>query len=86
MRKWVTPMLARTWLTMPTAEERLLDWKKVRMYGEQMANGEWTNEDSPVVLEGNTLLDGQHRLAAVVVYTSGAWLWVKHVGEPVLVN
>lgn len=61
----VTPELAREWLGYNTHNRRLRD-RVVQAYATDMENGAWQwNGESVKFAEDGTLLDGQHRLAAI---------------------
>ena len=66
----VTPKLAATWLS-DNPQSRPLDEERVAEYAERMRSGEWNErvkgESLPIEhLDTGRLLNGQHRLAAVV--------------------
>lgn len=62
----VTPAIAQDWLTYNTLN-RPLSEKTVAKYAEIMRSGNWKpNGDTVAFSVDNTLLDGQHRLAAIV--------------------
>jgi len=62
----VTPELAQGWLTYNTMNRPLSD-KLVAKYAETMRSGNWkSNGDTVSFAIDDTLLDGQHRLAAIV--------------------
>jgi hypothetical protein len=62
----VTPALAETWLSMNKGNRKLREFR-VRRYAHEMAKGEWLPSCQGIgfSIEGR-LIDGQHRLAAVV--------------------
>ncbi len=61
----ITPELAREWLGYNTHNRRLRD-RVVKAYATDMGNGDWRwNGESIKFAHDGTLLDGQHRLAAV---------------------
>lgn len=63
----VTPDLARRWLANNPRNRRLRD-HHVRRLAADMTAGHWSWNGSPVVFAtGGTLLDGQHRLAAIAL-------------------
>lgn len=62
----VTPEIAHDWLGHNTHNRRLR-WRTVDAYASDMAGGDWQwNGESVKFATDGTLLDGQHRLAAVV--------------------
>lgn len=68
----VTPKVAFAWLE-NNRRNRTLRQEVVDMYAEQMTAGEWRMTGDPIRFsESGTLLDGQHRLAAIL--QSGAFL------------
>lgn len=65
-RVLVTPELAQTWLTKNT-HNRSIRKRAVADYARDMANGSWVmNGEAIKFATDGTLLDGQHRLHAVV--------------------
>ncbi len=68
----VTPQLARLWLEANRRNRRLRQ-RAVERYARDMAAGEWLFNGDPIRFAADgSLLDGQHRLAAIV--TSGVTL------------
>ena len=61
----ITPALAAKML-LTNDHNRPLSRVTVRLYSEAMQRGEWDAHSQIVIAEDGTLLDGQHRLAAVV--------------------
>lgn len=63
----VTPQVAQAWLDKYHGRNRPLQASKVKAYAESMQNGRWeaTHQGVSISREG-TLIDGQHRLRAVV--------------------
>lgn len=62
----VTPEMAEAWLV-GNGHNRRLVMARVRKYANDMARGRWALNPQPVVIaDDGTLLDGQHRLHAVV--------------------
>jgi hypothetical protein len=62
----VTPALAEEWLS-ANDHNRNIDRRTVEMYARDMAAGVWDlNGEAVKIAEDGTLLDGQHRLAALV--------------------
>lgn len=63
----VTPELATEWLGKNTDNYRSLKSPKTRRYVRDMKNGKWRNTGDPIRFgEDGTLVDGQHRLWALV--------------------
>lgn len=66
-RRDITPDLAAKWLATVNTHNRNLRPDRVASYARDMAAGEWLeNGDSIRFDEAGVLLDGQHRLAAIV--------------------
>lgn len=62
----VTPALAEEWLT-ANDHNRNIDVRTVDAYARDMLSGNWAlNGEAVKIAEDGTLLDGQHRLAAIV--------------------
>lgn len=62
----ITPEIAGDLLARPGANRRM-SARVVRRYAEAMRNGEWMVTGEPIILSPHgRLLDGQHRLAAIV--------------------
>jgi len=63
----ITPSLARDMLKKNTGNFRKLDNNRVSNYAQQIADGEWhLNGESIKFSSAGVLLDGQHRLSAVI--------------------
>jgi len=63
----VTPDLAQDWLTTHNTSNRPLNKLAVERYASDMAAGRWALNGTTIVFDvSGTLVDGQHRLAAVV--------------------
>lgn len=61
----VTPQQAKAWLKLNTLN-RPVRQRYVTYLAEAMKRGEWVVNHQPIALNGNRLIDGQHRLMAVV--------------------
>lgn len=62
----VTPQMAAEMLRRNT-RNRKLNHRRVKAYAKDIANGKWTMSPTPISFtEDGTLIDGQHRLCAVV--------------------
>lgn len=63
----ITPEIAGDWLAINTRNRRMKDaW--VRELAARIERGEWALNGEPIIIsEDNVLVDGQHRLAAVIV-------------------
>ena len=62
----VTPAHAEKWLEMNTGNRRIRP-SHVRHLAKQMELGRWMLSPEPIVFSKNRLLDGQHRLSAVLM-------------------
>lgn len=63
----ITPTKAKEYLERNTQNYRKLDMAKVRMYSDEMKAGRWQlNGESLRFSKSGVLLDGQHRLAAII--------------------
>lgn len=62
----VTPKLAKQWMDTMGANRRL-SWTRVKMYSRDMAAGRWEPTNQGIGFsEDGRLLDGQHRLQAII--------------------
>jgi hypothetical protein len=61
----VTPRKAQEWLEKNTGN-RAVSAAIVDRYAVDMASGRWQENGEPVIFNGDSLLDGQHRLHAVI--------------------
>ncbi len=66
----VTPEQAKAWLGESVNDaNRHIRKKKVEQYARDMANGDWTESNDAISLdEDGKLLNGQHRLSAIVAH------------------
>ena len=62
----VTPEIARGWLTFNTNNARKLSKSVVDVYASDMAEGRWNECSDIICFSGGNLINGQHRLSAVV--------------------
>lgn len=63
----ITPAKAKRWLAENNPGNRKLRRHRVRQYAEQMAAGKWKMTGDPIrFAPDGRLLDGQHRLAAII--------------------
>lgn len=62
----VTPLLAAEWLARSNKNNRRLRAARVTYYARMMRSGEWLLAQPLIFGSDGSLLDGQHRLAAVV--------------------
>ena len=61
----ITPEMAKEMLLL-NENNRKLRPSRVAQYADDMARGAWLITGEPIILNGTTLLNGQHRLAACV--------------------
>ena len=62
----ITPEVARAMLEMNTGNFRKPESSRVERYAREMRRGEWLMNGDSIRFNGSVLLDGQHRLLAVV--------------------
>lgn len=63
----VTPSLAAKWLSATTSKNRPMKPEALRQYIQSMRSGKWRENGESIVIDDNgNILDGQHRLQAVV--------------------
>jgi len=62
----VTPMVAKELLGLNNGNFRKVDKNRVLAYAKAMKNGKWKLNGATIVTNGTMLLDGQHRLLAVI--------------------
>ena len=62
----VTPEIAQHWLTFNTSNRGLVN-KKIEQYQRDMEAGEWRDDGATIRFAHGKLLDGQHRLHALIV-------------------
>jgi hypothetical protein len=73
----VTPAIAEAWLASNYRENRKLRPPRIEEYALAMRNGEWKLTSQGIAIsEDGELLDGQHRLNAVVQSGCSVWMWV----------
>ncbi|MYX28957.1 hypothetical protein GTY75_20375 [Streptomyces sp. SID8381] len=75
----VTPELAETLLSRAVVNRRL-DWGQVDFLADSIIRGEWQLTHQGIALDGpldtGSLLDGQHRLNAIIKAGISVWLYV----------
>lgn len=65
--KKVTPKMAETWLKKNHASNRVIRWPTVEAIANDITNGNWKVTHQGICFDGNgNLIDGQHRLHAIV--------------------
>lgn len=62
----VTPAIAAKWLAENNTANRPLNRSRVDHLAHQMSLGKWVENGDTIGFSGSTLVDGQHRLAAIV--------------------
>lgn len=63
----VSPAIARTWIDSTSSKNRSLSAQRVRAYAELMKSGRWLMNGESIIIDDNgNLIDGQHRLHAVI--------------------
>ena len=80
--KWVTPTLAKKMLS-SSVNNRTLNERTVDKYARDMTDGNWQNNGDVIrITAGGKILDGQHRLSAVVKSKKPVYLAIcKGVSE-----
>lgn len=75
MKVFVTPEQAGAWLAANTDKNRHLNKSIVSMYADSMRRGLWTDNSDAIAFDcSGALINGQHRLHAIV--DSGASIWM----------
>jgi hypothetical protein len=78
----VTPAMAADWLKMNT-NNRPLDQKRVQAFADDIRLGRWQTTHQGIALsKDGRLLDGQHRLSAIVVAQRSVQMMVFHGVDP----
>jgi hypothetical protein len=75
-RVYVTPEMAADWLATANTDNRHIRKSVVRKYAAMMTAGEWKPTHQGVAFSSRRLIDGQHRLAAVVASGKPQWMVV----------
>jgi hypothetical protein len=85
--RMVNPEQAKMWLTMNTMNRRV-DLQTVDYYADQMKRGQWTiSQDAITFSDSHALLNGQHRLQAVIKSaTEQPFIVVYNMEESSFVN
>jgi ParB-like chromosome segregation protein Spo0J len=74
----VTPSMARLWLNKNM--EKTLDIEKLYDYIDAIKEGRWYPEEhraSPIMFHGGRLLNGHHRLMAIIILDYGVEMYVE---------
>lgn len=79
----ITPEVAQQYLASNSRQQRKLRRRKVAEYADDMRNGRWGLNGATIVIdEHGNLIDGQHRLSAVVESgTTQRFVVVRNVSE-----
>lgn len=80
-RVHVTPDMAREWLDVGNVDNRTLRHAVVRRYADLMKRGEWRPTHQGVAFSARRLIDGQHRLTAIVESGVAQWM-IVFVDQP----
>lgn len=73
----VTPEIARTWLSKNHDQQRNIRDSRIKRYASQMTNGRWKISSDGIAFDTNgDLINGQHRLKAVVESGQEEWMLV----------
>lgn len=79
----VTPELARDWLAASTTRNRNLSKIRVERFALAIQRGQWRLTHQPIALDASgNILDGQHRLSAVVEAGAGAPFMIAYDADP----
>lgn len=78
----VTPEIAKRWLEKNHPSNRPISSKQVEAFATDMRNNAWTLTHQPVCFDGSGfLIDGQHRLHAIIMAGVAVKLFVVHNSE-----
>ena len=75
-RVFVTPEMAQDWIDSGNIENRYIRRTVIRRYADMMARGEWHPTHQGIAFSKRRLIDGQHRLMAVVQSGKPQWMVV----------
>lgn len=73
-RVFVTPDMAAEWLAAGNVDNRAIRQTVVRRYADMMRGGEWHATHQGVAFSDRRLIDGQHRLSAIVQSGIPQWM------------
>lgn len=76
----MTPTYAAELLELNT-HNRSLQASTVNRYARAMARGDWSTTSPPIMVNGDTLVDGQHRLHAVIEADTTVSMWIMEGAE-----
>ena len=79
---FITPELAREMLGRST-KNRKISQSVVRKYAREMSTGCWLNNAQPIIFNGDQVLNGYHRLTAVIEANTGVWFLVVDSVDPI---
>ncbi len=75
-RVLVTPEMAQQWIAAGNVDNRVVRKTVVSRYAAMMAGGEWKPTHQGVAFSARRLIDGQHRLLAVIAAQTAQWMIV----------
>lgn len=75
-RVLVTPEMAREWIDAGNVDNRRIRSTVVRRYAAKMERGDWKPTHQGVAFSARRLIDGQHRLLAVIASGASQWMVV----------
>lgn len=79
----ITPEIAQEWLDRPTPRQRRIMPMHERTLLDEMRAERWQETAAPIMLaRGGWVLDGRHRLSAVVSSGRAQWFWVAYDCDP----
>lgn len=82
---FITPELAQEMLGRST-KNRKISQSVVRKYAREMSGGLWLNNAQPIILNGNQVLNGYHRLTALIEAGVGIWFLVVNSVDPIAMH
>ena len=62
----INPRQAQKMIAMNHGNFRRIDKRRVHLYAQEMASGNWDCNGESIKMNGNELIDGQHRLKAII--------------------
>ena len=79
MQMRITPEIAKDYLKNNYSGQRVIKTPIVHKFARDMKEGRWNEEIcDPIQFTGNgTLINGQHRLKAVIESGSSIWMWIQ---------
>lgn len=80
-RTLITPGVAEVMLS-KNGGNRAVRPSVVKLYAQQMREGQWRETHQAIAVDANgNLIDGQHRLAAIVESGASIWFWVAQYDD-----